>query len=170
MSMAQEAHSFTLKITGADELLGGLALALKRVKAPFKRGVDNRVRGVIMAKIANNFKHERVLGQPWARLSPAYRAWKGVHAPGRPILVLRGRMRASLTQPAHPENRMIVQGRRLTLRFSNRLIKYHQHGTRKMPARPVFKSNRATAKLVATQVLEGITGLNITSVTKLFND
>lgn len=79
----------------------------------------------------------------WAPLSPSYRAWKSEHHPGKPILVLTGRLRAMLT--GEGSGLQIQMDRRsLTISASYpvgtwNLVELHHLGTRRMPARPAFR-------------------------------
>lgn len=74
-------------------------------------------------------------GRRWAPLSPAYKRWKDIVAPGQPILVLSGKMKASLVGRTGDT---IEQFRPASLTLGTRIhyAKYHQTGTRRMPARP----------------------------------
>ena len=83
---------------------------------------------------------------PWAALSPNYAKWKAKHAPGRPILVLRGDMRAALTSRTGASGQIKeIDGRGKTARYgtSLKIASYHQYGTRHMPARPVVQLTEA---------------------------
>lgn len=74
-------------------------------------------------------------GGKWAPLSPAYKRWKETVAPGQPILVLGGRLKASMVG----QTADTIQDYRpldVTLGTIVPYAKYHQTGTRKMPARP----------------------------------
>ena len=78
----------------------------------------------------------------WVALSPNYAKWKAKHAPGRPLLVLSGAMRASLTSRTGSSDQIRdINGRAKTARFgtADRKAKWHQSGTRRMPARPVVQ-------------------------------
>ena len=74
-------------------------------------------------------------GRRWVPLSPAYKRWKDIVAPGMPILVLSGKMKASLVGRTGDT---IEQFRpsSVTLGTRIRYAGYHQTGTRRMPARP----------------------------------
>jgi phage gpG-like protein len=74
-------------------------------------------------------------GKKWAPLSRAYSRWKERVAPGRPILVLTGDLVLSLTSRTGDT---IQNEQPLSLALGTTLpyAKYHQNGTRRMPARP----------------------------------
>jgi len=74
-------------------------------------------------------------GRRWVPLSPAYKRWKDIVAPGQPILVLGGKMKASMVGKTSDT---IEQFRpsSVTLGTRIRYAGYHQTGTRRMPARP----------------------------------
>jgi len=84
-------------------------------------------------------------GGKWQALSPAYRKWKQVHYPGRPILVRTGRLKRSLSVIGAGGGDSIRDFRPLELTLGSRVPYgiYHQRGTRKMPSRPPmqFKLN-----------------------------
>jgi phage gpG-like protein len=64
---------------------------------------------------------------PWARLTPAYGAWKQLHYPGQPILRRTGLMLDVAFIKTRGDT-FLVQ--------STSYGKYHQFGTSKMEARP----------------------------------
>lgn len=76
-------------------------------------------------------------GKKWAPLSRAYSRWKERVAPGRPILVLKGDLVLSLTTQTGDT---IQNEQPLSLSLGTKLpyAKYHQNGTRRMPARPLL--------------------------------
>ena len=75
----------------------------------------------------------------WAALSSKYAAWKERVTPGRPLLVLSGALGAALTESADTNAERTINGDSLT--YGTKGVPYatfHQTGTGKMPARPVF--------------------------------
>ena len=74
-------------------------------------------------------------GRRWVPLSPGYKRWKDIVAPGMPILVLTGKMKASLIGKTSDT---IEQFRPASVTLGTRIryAGYHQTGTRRMPARP----------------------------------
>lgn len=83
--------------------------------------------------------------KPWAPLSERYEAWKERHYPGRPILVLTGRLRAALTTPnargaiKQVTADTLILGAHVPVKGGWNLAALHQQGTRKMPARPPLR-------------------------------
>lgn len=79
-------------------------------------------------------------GRPkWKQLSPAYRLWKDINYPGRPILVRTGRMRGSLTDPWHPDHVHDIGPRAMSIGTKVPHSIFHQRGTVKMPQRKVIE-------------------------------
>ena len=75
----------------------------------------------------------------WEQLSPQYKQWKDAMAPGQPILVLTGEMRASLTQEGHPDHIYNYNDREMEIGTSDEKAQFHQHGTSRMPQRKVLE-------------------------------
>lgn len=72
--------------------------------------------------------------RPWAPLSPIYAAWKVRMVGNRPILVFSGQLREGLTQ--RPMNVEIMASEYFEFGTADPIAKFHQYGTRHMPARP----------------------------------
>lgn len=75
----------------------------------------------------------------WAALSPRYAAWKARVAPGAPINVLSGTLRAALTDGSSANALREVGGQSLT--FGTKSVPYasaKQTGSGREPARPPF--------------------------------
>ena len=97
----------------------------------------------------------RSSGESWAALSPNYARWKAKHAPGRPVLTLSGAMRAALTSRTGASGQIKdIRGKekRATFGVSMQRAYWHQHGTRKMPARPVVQLTEADKRRWARTV------------------
>lgn len=75
-------------------------------------------------------------GSMWPPLSPAYRVWKNKHFPGRPLLVLHGDLKASVTSPDSPDSVWVAQPKALRVGTTVPYAMSHQRGTSRMPARP----------------------------------
>jgi len=83
-------------------------------------------------------------GEPaWDPLSPKYAEWKEQRYPDRPILVLTGETRASLTDASHPDHYFKAEPQEMAVGSVHKtpdgrwnLPLLHQLGTRNMPARP----------------------------------
>lgn len=107
----------------------------------------------------------RHYGPGWASLSPGYRAWKMKRRPGRKILVFDGDLR-SAAAPATARGFDIykVTDRRMEVGVSDAMTphaKYHQNGTKHMPARPVMGNpttadQKALTKILHTALVKGV--------------
>ena len=89
---------------------------------------------------------------PWAPLSAAYREWKEREYPGRPILVLEGRLRAAATN-RDAEGSIYENTRQgLVLGVSGAVVPYaraHQHGVPgRLHHRPVYDLTEADIKAI----------------------
>lgn len=82
----------------------------------------------------------RPSGSRWAALSPQYKRWKKVHFPGAPILTRTGTLGASLG-PGRGAGAVREIGK-THMRYGTRVVyaRYHQHGTNRMPSRPILPS------------------------------
>jgi phage gpG-like protein len=76
------------------------------------------------------------LGKPWPPLSPRYAAWKALHYPGRPMMVLSGRLKASLTGRSSDSIRRVGQ-KEFEFGTAVPYGVFHHFGTSKMPQRRV---------------------------------
>lgn len=99
------------------------------------------------------------IGETWSPLSPPYAAWKQKVRPGRPTLVFDGDLRDDLTNlPLRIEEFSAQEAEVGTDRY---YAKFHQYGTRHMPARPPVGANEvladATARLLADWITDGQT-------------
>lgn len=75
----------------------------------------------------------------WSPLTPDYAAWKDGHAPGMPLLELTGELRAALTTSSAPS--AYREWSASEFAFGTAGLEYasfHQTGTGRMAARPVF--------------------------------
>ena len=76
----------------------------------------------------------------WKPLSPAYRAWKSKHHPGKKILELTGDLKDSMTR--RPFGIDVIDRNVMVIGTQVEYATYHQHGTDHMPARPIIKRVR----------------------------
>jgi len=81
-------------------------------------------------------------GSAWPALSPMYKVQKDKKYPGRKILEATGKLRQSLTSmgSGHVEQ---IESESLAIGTDIKYAKYHQSGTRKMPARPPLQITEA---------------------------
>ena len=72
-------------------------------------------------------------GSQWPPLSPSYAEWKRHNFPGKPVLELTGEMKFMMTEglTIYPEPMRLWMGPQLDRAY------WHQHGTSRMPARPI---------------------------------
>ena len=70
----------------------------------------------------------------WPPLSPDYAAWKSLVHPGKPLLVLSGNLKESLTTPSRAV--LAETDHMLVLGSDDPKAAWHQTGTGRMPARP----------------------------------
>lgn len=93
----------------------------------------------------------------WAELTPGYADWKEGAAPGMPILELRGTLRSALT-----ESSSAVAYREWTaseFAFGTVGVEYasfHQTGTSKMKARPVFDFGPSFEEALTRAAMAGL--------------
>ena len=87
-------------------------------------------------------------GDPWAQLSPAYAQWKRIHGFGNSILVRSGAFKASMTSPDAPDSILRATSDALEIGTNVPYAKYHQFGTRRMPARPAMRVNEPFMRVV----------------------
>ena len=75
----------------------------------------------------------------WPQLSEAYARWKARNYPGKGILELTGAYRSAATQVGAPGNSITTTENSLTYGVEGLDYPvYHETGTDRMPARPVF--------------------------------
>lgn len=123
---------------------------LSDLRIPF----DRYGRYLVEKHIPAQFKAQ---GTPkrWAALSEKYRRWKERRFPGRPILVLSGRMKAGFRWKAKKRSLQIInrvaagQKGNKTPRFE-----WHQGGTPRMPARPMLQITDRDLAVLGREVLE----------------
>ena len=79
-------------------------------------------------------------GQRWEPLSARYAKWKAQAYPGKPILVRTERLKRSLSVGGS-EPDQIKDFQEMSATFGTRVpyARFHQRGTRRMPARPVLQ-------------------------------
>lgn len=81
-------------------------------------------------------------GDRWQALSAAYKAWKEVHYPGKPILVREGDLKASLTGKDNKYSIREVLPMSLTLGSAHPAATAHQRGAGRLPRRsPLIITN-----------------------------
>jgi hypothetical protein len=94
--MAEPAFKFSVKTYPDTEVLAFRVRGLiNRIEdlAPLFEGFGT----LFKSELGKQFMSEGANSGGWAPLSPAYAAWKADHFPGRPIGVLSGALRRSMT-------------------------------------------------------------------------
>lgn len=124
--------------------LEDLILRLKRRAAALFSDSTTReqITKLYVTELWDNFKTQGRSVGGWAKLSPGYAAWKRQHYPGRPILVLTGRMRKAATTKEDAYFRKDHTSTEITLGLKMQKGAWHQKGTKRMPARPLFEMNK----------------------------
>lgn len=84
---------------------------------------------------AENFALGGLPSGGWAPLSPRYAAWKLTHFPGAPIMIQTGELFRSLTSLNNAAETITPTS--ATFGTTVEYAKFHQYGTRKMPARTI---------------------------------
>lgn len=121
-----------------------LAVAFERAGpaiADFGRNVFPRLSGVFEDAVTEQFdaRGSGPTSGAWAELTPAYRAWKEGNYPGQPLLELTGALREGLTSPGAPTAFRSWTATEFTFGTSGvAYASFHQTGTGRMRARPVF--------------------------------
>jgi len=147
-----------IRVTGLEDLQDATGEMKKWGERPFNGGAALRIRKDWNKRIGQAFETKgQSIGYKWKPLSPAYAAWKSRHFPGRPLLVLRGPMKRSLTSSSSRNaifNR--TGGRQLILGTRIKYAKFHQYGTSKMAARPMFKVDQGLVNAWAKEMAKDV--------------
>lgn len=91
-------------------------------------------------------------GPRFAPLSLSYALWKRRHAPGRGILQRWGALKASLTSESAPDAIVRMTTSTLDVGTGVSYARYHQFGTRRMPARPPMRVSPAFMAVVGAEM------------------
>ena len=130
-----------IRVVGLDKLQKRNDEVGVWAKGPFRGRAAGKIRDDFLDEVGESFASRgRSTGTAWAPLSPAYAAWKNSAYPGRPLLVLTGRMKESFSASSRDliYNRKQKNYKMLTLGTRVPYAGYHQSGTSKMPRRPLF--------------------------------
>jgi phage gpG-like protein len=168
-SFRKELVNFSLEAEGKREL--DIALSMYQANIHDLRGVWPDVDEYLRTALRQLFEKEGARGGPrWAKLTKAYKAWKDSNYPGRPILVLTGALKESLTEE---DGDHIFEPDRLgmTLGTSVPYARYHQTGTRTMRPRPPIRFLRkedgvAVARLMMEYIFKSGQGYKRAQVRK----
>lgn len=127
-----------VQVTGEASLYRGIR-KFERKMSDY-RPAFSRIADLFREEEAQLFESEGRRGRHgrWESLSEPYASRKARHAPGAKILVLRGRLKASLTEKGAPGSVEEMTADTLTLGTTDRTAVYHQFGTKRMPRRKVI--------------------------------
>ena len=130
-----------IRVAGLENLEGVEGELREWGERPFDGGAALRIKRNWTERIDKAFTSKgKSIGYDWPKLNKKYAAWKNRHFPNRPLLVLRGHLRDSLTNES--SRQMVFNragGRQLIIGTRIKYAKFHQYGTKKMPARPFVK-------------------------------
>lgn len=137
--MAQPEFNFVVRVYGVDTLIETNEEVKKRANAPFKlTDAGKLLASDFHSHMGQTFKAQGRRSK-WAPLTPAYAAYKSRVRPGRPLLVFDGDLRASLTGNNKRKGWLYnARSRRLVMGSKVPYAQYHQDGTSRMVARPLF--------------------------------
>ena len=111
---------------------------IERLSENLIDGFDWESLAPIVAEAADNIFASEGRGG-WPQLSEAYARWKARNYPGKGILELTGAYRNAATQVGAPYNVVEVGDDHLTYGVEGLdYPAYHETGTNRLPARPVF--------------------------------
>ncbi len=133
------------------ELLGQ-QIVIEEFRAMQSRVSDLRPVWRIIARDLMKFEETvfttrgQALGAPWAPLSPRYARWKERRYPGRPQMVLSGRLLESLTDESSDDMILITEPHELIFGTARKVGRWylgtlHQLGTRRMPQRLIMPTH-----------------------------
>jgi len=109
---------------------------------PIWPGVGDDVRHAMVRQFATEGAY---LGKPWKPTSPGYVQWKVRHGLDPQLLVATGRLLRSLT--SRPMGVERYNAHSATFGSDVPYARFHQHGTRYMPARPPIPTTRRMSPL-----------------------
>ena len=111
---------------------------IERLSENLTDGFDWESLAPTVAEAVDNIFASEGRGQ-WPQLSEAYARWKAKNFPGKGILELTGAYRNAATQIGSPHNVITTTENSLTYGVEGLDYPvYHETGTDRMPARPVF--------------------------------
>lgn len=153
------AEALRVHISGADRLERDLGVYADRLRAPFRKtDARQRVISYVNDEALRQMTHGQRSGD-WKRLSPVYRAQKAKKYPGRPLLVITGRTVRSMTDSRSRDfiEKVKHGGRTMEIGTDYEIAGYHQKGTKRMPARPLFRLTRRVAERMSEIISEALT-------------
>jgi len=89
----------------------------------------------------------------WPPLDPAYAARKAQKFPGAPMMVMTGRLWGDVSNLANsPKN--VLSDMEAEYVVDNRIARFHQDGTRNMPARPIVFVPRDFDREIGEKIIQ----------------
>ncbi|HAF44997.1 MAG TPA: hypothetical protein DCK83_08695 [Gallionellaceae bacterium] len=130
-----------VEVKGLHTVLGNL-IRLSRGLADRTDLFERHLEPDLYRTLSSEFQSEGSRAGGWAPLSPAYAARKAQEWPGRPILQRRRVLMRTLTVKGEPGQIRRLTTESMTLGTSHKAARFHQEGTRHMPARPPIALSR----------------------------
>ena len=139
-----------ISFEGVEPWLNVLAQTLDWAISPFSRKLAERFRFRYSENVKDAFtSHGKSVGG-WPPLTRRYAAAKKKKFPGRPLLIRTAKMSRETT---NIKDRAFVfrnqnKGRRVVLGSTNPIAPFHQAGTKRMQARPLFVLDRGFSQQI----------------------
>lgn len=157
--------NISFEVYGVKELDRALGVMAANVKD--LRAVWPRIRQDFIEGQREQFETEGdASGGRWPALSPAYKAWKDIHYPGKPILQRTGRLFDSLTRTGDADAIYEPGLLGLTMGSKVRYGGYHMVGTDIMPPRPPIRLTSGQAHRWVQYIQEHIVNTGQTERTE----
>ena len=152
--------AISVSIEGLDKLqITNEQMALW-AKKPFSGKSALRIKEIFAKENNKAFNSKgRSIGEKWPPLSLGYKAWKNERFPNRPLLVLRGNLKASLTKT---NSRLMIfnnrGGKKLILGTRVPYANAQNYGSRRrnLPKRLLVKITRKTADAWANEMRKDV--------------
>jgi phage gpG-like protein len=146
---------FTFEIEGKAQF----DRSFNRVEGHIKdlRPIWDRVERVFYRIEEEQFKSEGAKGRSgkWAKLSPEYAARKAIDYPGKLILERTGKLKSSLTSKTS-DTVLIKEKQEFGFGSSLFYARFHQTGTKNMPARELFDFSDSQRTDITKEIQKGL--------------
>ena len=145
-------------VKGLETLNNATGEMAKWGKKPFSGKASLRIKKIWAKDNLRTFKTKgRSIKETWPKLSPEYASWKKRHYPSKPLLVLKGDLRDSVS---NPKSRLMVYnttgGRQLILGTRVPYASAHNYGTKKLPMRKFIKVTQAMTNTWANEMRKDV--------------
>jgi phage gpG-like protein len=147
---------FEIEVEGVKELVTAFEKVQDGVADLRKNAIWLKVQQAFYREVKDHFAGEGT-GQSgkWKELSSPYKEWKAKKWGAVPILQASGKMYKSLTREG-ADAIVDKQPLEMTLGTKVKYAKYHQGGTKKMPARPVYDFTQDQKRKIVQPVQDGL--------------